>query len=260
MQINTIKLKILFFIYNYWIMSVKEHYDNHLANFYNWYIGDVETNKNKFKTFCIENNLMPFESAVCIDLGAGNGIQSIALAELGFKVKAIDFNQQLLNELSNNVGNLEVKVYYDDIRLIGRYSDTKPELIVCCGDTLSHLDNLSEIETLMADSCSALVPRGRIVLSFRDYSLELSDTQRFIPVKSDGTRILTCFLEYFADKVRVTDLLHELKDGKWVQKVSSYFKTRITKEWVIEKLQTIGFEIVLNQMEKGMVWVVAKKM
>jgi 2-polyprenyl-3-methyl-5-hydroxy-6-metoxy-1,4-benzoquinol methylase len=240
-------------------MSVKEHYDKHLGNFYTWYTGDFETNKNKFKAFCIENSIMPNESGVCIDLGAGNGIQSIGLAELGFKVKAIDFNQQLLDKLRNNIGNLKVEVFNDDIRLINRYSDTNPELIVCCGDTLPHLENLSEIETLISDTFTALVPRGRMVLSFRDYSVELSDTQRFIPVKNDGTRILTCFLEYFTDKVRVTDLLHELEDGKWIQKVGSYFKTRITRDWVIEKLQSVGFEIVLNQMEKGMVWVIGVK-
>ncbi len=80
-------------------MTVKERYDNHLGNFYTWHAGNFELNKEKFKSFCIENQLLPKSSKNAIDLGAGNGIQTIALAELVFLVKAIDFNDQLLAEL-----------------------------------------------------------------------------------------------------------------------------------------------------------------
>jgi hypothetical protein len=240
-------------------MTVKDHYDNHLGNFYSWYTGDFESNKNNFKLFCIVNGIKPFNSGISIDLGAGHGIQTIALAELGFKVKAIDFAIQLVDELKSKIGNHQIEVYNDDIRLIARYSTPKPELIICCGDTLPHLESLTEIDTLITDSFTALVPRGRIILSFRDYSTELSDIQRFIPVKSDEKRILTCFIEYFTDKLRVTDLLHEFENGKWVQKVSAYYKTRCTRDWVVEKLVAAGFVILLNSLEKGMVSIIAQK-
>jgi len=113
-------------------MTVKEHYDNHLGNFYSWYTDDFDANKNNFKSFCIENSIKPFDSGISIDLGASNGIQTIALAELGFRVKAIDFSIQLLDELKSNIINHAVEVYNNDIRLISRYSKTKPELIICC--------------------------------------------------------------------------------------------------------------------------------
>ena len=80
-------------------MTVKEHYDNHLGFFYSWMTGDCEDKKREFTNFCKNNNIYPKESGIAVDLGAGNGIQSVALAELGFKVKAIDFNQTLLDEL-----------------------------------------------------------------------------------------------------------------------------------------------------------------
>ena len=70
-------------------MTVKDHYDHHLGNFYSWYSGDFDKNKDSFKAFCVDNDIKPFGSKYAIDLGAGNGIQTIALADLGFKVKAI---------------------------------------------------------------------------------------------------------------------------------------------------------------------------
>jgi 2-polyprenyl-3-methyl-5-hydroxy-6-metoxy-1,4-benzoquinol methylase len=132
---------------------------------------------NNFKSICIRNNVNHFDSGISNDVWAGHGILKIALAEIGFYVNTIDFNKQLLDELKSNINNHLVEVYNDDIRIIARYSELKPELIICCGDTLTHLESLTEIDTLISDSFAALVPRGRIILTFRDYSTELSDIQ-----------------------------------------------------------------------------------
>lgn len=239
-------------------MTTKEHYDKHLANFYSWMAGDFDTAKNLFKEFCINNKIKPFANKPAIDLGAGNGIQSVALAELGYSVTAVDFNKQLLSELSDKTGNLRIKTIHSDIRNLKQFN-IQPELIVCCGDTLTHLESITEVKQLIADTSEILCPDGKLILSFRDYSVELENTQRFIPVKSDASRILTCVLEYFDEKVRVTDLLNEFEDGQWKQKVSSYFKIRISKETVITMLDKLDLKILYNQTEKGIINLVAEK-
>jgi SAM-dependent methyltransferase len=240
-------------------MTVKEHYDNHLGNFYSWYTGDFEKNKDSFKALCVDSDIKPYDSGCAIDLGAGNGIQTIALADLGFKVKAIDFNRQLIDELKSRIGNLPIDVFNDDIKNVGKYSTPKPELIVCCGDTLTHLDSFAEIEMLIKDSFDILIPNGRLILTFRDYSTELADTNRFIPVKSDSQRILTCFIEYFVDKLRVTDLLHEFENGNWIQKVSSYYKTRISRDLVLGYLIASGFKIKFDNVANRMITIIGQK-
>lgn len=240
-------------------MTVKEHYDNHLGNFYSWYSGDFDINKDAFRTFCIENDIHPFDSKIAIDLGAGNGIQTIALAELGFQVTAIDFNDQLISELKSRIGNLPVKVYNDDILFVRKYSIPQPQLIICCGDTLTHLGSVAEIRELIKDIYDVLLPNGKIVLTFRDYSKELTDTKRFIPVKSDSQKILTCFIEYFPDKIRVTDLLHEYENNRWVQKVGSYYKTRLSMDEALSSMEDSGFKIVLSDVTKGIITLIAQR-
>lgn len=240
-------------------MTVKEHYDNHLANFYSWYTGDFEKNKDLFKTFCLNYDIKPINSKVAIDLGAGNGIQTIALAESGFNVKAIDFNNQLITELKSRIDKLSIEVFNDDIKLVRKYSQPQPELIVCCGDTLPHLDTFAEVKKLIQDSFDILSPNGKLIITFRDYSTDLEDIDRFIPVKSDFQRILTCFIEYFPDKIRVTDLLYELVNDKWIQKVSSYFKTRISSELVIGFLENSGFNIILNKNTYRIITIIGQK-
>jgi 2-polyprenyl-3-methyl-5-hydroxy-6-metoxy-1,4-benzoquinol methylase len=240
-------------------MTVKEHYENHLGNFYSWMAGDFETKQKEFSDFLKTNNISLSPSGVAIDLGAGHGIQSVALAKLGFKVTAIDFNPQLLNELKNNTKDLSVEILEEDIRSIANHKDLKPGLIVCWGDTLTHLDNVYEIEDLLAECYQILSPGGKLILSFRDYSEKLSGNKRFIPVKSDAKRILTCMLEYTPTHVTINDLLHEFNGQTWEQKISSYNKVRISAMEVEDVLTTCGMNILLSQTVNGMVTMIAEK-
>ena len=102
-------------------MTVKEHYDKHLANFYSWMVGDFDQQRSDFQDFLESNNIYPSKSKVAIDLGAGHGIQSIALKNMGFEVTAIDFNEQLLNELKSYPDGHSIKTINNDIRNIKDY-------------------------------------------------------------------------------------------------------------------------------------------
>jgi SAM-dependent methyltransferase len=240
-------------------MTVKEHYDKHLANFYSWMTGNVDRKKQEFKKFLTDKGINPQTNKIAIDLGAGHGLQSIPLAESGFQVLAVDFNQQLLNELKANANGLPITTKIADIRNVNHFLKDKAALIVCCGDTLSHLDNKPEIEKFMADISNSLENGGKLILSFRDYSKKLTGTNRFIPVKSDDTKILTCILDYENEFVNVTDLLHEKTNDGWIQKVSSYRKVRLLPNEIEELLQKNNFEIEFNELVNGLTTMIATK-
>lgn len=240
-------------------MKTKQHYDHHLCHFYSWMMGNFHQRKNEFLKFCKTQNIIPNHTTQALDLGAGNGIQSIALAELGFNVTAIDFNQPLLNELNAVKKELPVETVYDDLRNISMYQDKNPELIICCGDTLAHLESEQEISELIQGIYHSLIPQGQTILTFRDYSSELTGEKRFIPVKSDENRILTCILEYSENKVNVTDLLHEKTGDQWVQKASSYEKVRTSGKMIRTMLKLTGFNMVFDEMNLGMITIVSAK-
>lgn len=240
-------------------MTAKEHYDKHLANFYSWMVGDFDQKRTDFQDFLENNRVYPIETKVAIDLGAGHGIQSIALKKMGFNVTAIDFNDQLLGELKSYPGGQSIKTVNTDIRNIKEYSGLKPELIICCGDTITHLENKIDIEKLIEDCVNILSKNGKLILSYRDYSIELNDQQRFIPVKSDKDRILTCILDYEPEKVKVTDLLYEKTENGWSQKVSSYRKVRISPKEIAEMIENNGMKMTFNDSINRMQTTIAEK-
>ena len=239
-------------------MSVKEHYENHLGHFYSWMAGDFQLKCNEFRSLLTENSILPSSNKLAIDLGAGHGLQSIPLAELGFKVLAIDFNQHLLNELEGNAKDLNIITIKDDIKNAENFRD-EPELIVCCGDTLSHLNDKTEIKTLLSLISNSLGEKGKLILSFRDYSNKLTGIHRFIPVKSDENKILTCILEYEDEFVIVNDLLHEKVSNEWQQKISSYKKVRLLPDEILAYLEEVGMTIIFNKFINRMVTMIAVK-
>jgi predicted TPR repeat methyltransferase len=58
------------------------------------------------------------------------------------------------------------------------------DVIVCMGDTLTHLPNQSSVESLFGDVAASLSPGGLFAATFRDYvSAPLQGDARFILVR-----------------------------------------------------------------------------
>ena len=239
--------------------DAKTHYDNFLATFYSWMLGGFDRKLADNRTFFHDHGIQSELSGVALDLGAGCGFQSIPLAEAGFKVIAIDTSHDLLTELKNNAGRLPIDTVEDDLLNFSQHSPKEPELIVCMGDTLTHLDTLEQVQGLFENAYQALGENGRLVLSFRDLTAEMKDLERFIPVKSEDNLIFTCFLEYEKEHVKVHDIVYEKADDQWQMKKSFYRKLRIPPEWTRECLLRIGFEIQTFDIQNGMVTMTVRK-
>lgn len=240
-------------------MSVKEHYDSLLGGFYSWMTGDFQQNQLDFQDFLASHAIAPYQSGNALDLGAGHGIQSVSLAKRGYAVTAIDFNNQLLDELRFNSRGLRVEMINSDIRLLNQWKDLDPELIVCAGDTLSHLEDKNQIRQLLQDSLSTMSKGGKLLLSFRDQSSPISGSEQSFVVKADENRKLTCKLEFEEETIRVTDILEEKTGDVWKESTSSYTKVRLRKQEIESTLLSIGFELILDTDFKGMTIFLALK-
>jgi 2-polyprenyl-3-methyl-5-hydroxy-6-metoxy-1,4-benzoquinol methylase len=238
---------------------IKEHYDKHLAHFYTWMSGDFTINQQEQEKFFIKNSIRPVINGIALDLGCGNGLQSISLARLNFKVTGIDFSEVLLKEVKERSKGLDIQFIEGDILNFSLYEPIKPELVICMGDTITHLHSKKEIQNLLVNLFHLIVKNGKIIISFRDLSSELKNENRFIPVRSEEHKIHTCFMEYFSDHVSVTDILHEKEHGQWVQKISSFKKLRISELELRDMLEESGFTITHTEVLKGMIYFISEK-
>lgn len=239
--------------------GTREHYENHLADYYAWMSGGIDLKIEENRKFFIDHNIEPAGSGMAFDLGSGCGFQSIPLAELGFRVVAMDLSAKMLWQLQENAKGLLIETVCDDLSSFTHYRHGNVELVSCMGDTLTHLNTFKKVQALLDEVFFALESRGCLVLSFRNLSRELMALDRFIPVRSNETTIFTCFLEFEKTTVQVHDIIYQKNDTQWVLKKSAYRKLRISPDWTREYLQKIGFAIEFYEERDGMVYIIARK-
>lgn len=238
--------------------SVADHYAQLLAPLYAWISGSAEAAIDAGKTELDVLNLTLPAGSLVVDLGAGFGMHAIPLARGGVRVLAVDSSTELLKDLDRLANGLAVETVADDLLSFRTHLKEKAAAVLCMGDTLTHLPEHTHVDFLVQEAHEALAPGGHFVLSFRDYSEPLEGDARFIPVRSDERRILTCFLEYEEDTVVVHDILHERGGDAWDTRVSSYRKLRLAPDRVIASLETAGFETRREKGPRGMVQVIGK--
>ncbi len=240
--------------------SVSEHYDKHLAPVYRWMVGDVgraiEANVELLRGLGLASR----DRGLAVDLGPGIGLQTHALARLGYFVLAVEDCQELALGLRRETDAMPVRVAEDDLINFRRYVDEEVEAVVCMGDTLTHLESTGVVANVIEDIANALTPGGVFVTTFRDYSIDPTGTKKTILVRGDDTRILTCQLEYEEKQILVRDLLHERNaDGGWKLRVSEYPKVRVAPDWVEKEMGSAGFEVVKRFEASGMVGLMGRK-
>jgi SAM-dependent methyltransferase len=239
--------------------SVEEHYERLLAPYYSWIHGGADRQLSAYRTFFDRHAVQPKDCGIALDLGAGSGFQSIPLAELGFQVIAIDISSALLGELRQRAGGLSIVAIRDDLLRFTHHSPAQAEVIVCMGDTLTHLHTLADVQRLILDAGSRLANGGRLFIGFRDMSVEAKDLERFIAVRSDTERIFTCFLEYEKMHVRVHDLVYERCADQWVLHKSFYRKLRLATDWLQTQIEKAGLGIEHLDVHNGMTTLIAGK-
>lgn len=238
------------------IARVSDHYASHLAPIYLWMSGGMEAALTAGAADMA--SFLP-GTGLALDLGAGFGMHSIPMARAGYRVVAVDQSSVLLQLLERHRGASPVETVHSDLLEFRKFVSEPAQLIVCMGDTLTHLDDLGQVGQLFDAVADALSPTGRFVATFRDYSLLAAGERRFIPVRSDRDRILTCLLEESQDCVVVHDIVHERASDEWHLKVSGYRKLKLAPAAVARALGARGLATHIDPGPRGMVRLVGSR-
>lgn len=237
--------------------TVAEHYASHLAPIYLWSVGGADAALALGQAEVEALGLPVRAGDRILDLGAGFGAHAIPLARRGAQVTAVDSSSELLASLRDLAVDCSIETVNEDLLSFLEKTGDRYAAVVCFGDTLTHLGSLEEVESFFSLAKQVLLPGGRLIASFRDYTVARRGEERFIPVKADDARILTCFLEFEAATVGVHDILHERTADGWRTQVSAYRKLRLDPQRLVGILSRAGLEARLEAGVRGMVRLVA---
>jgi len=237
--------------------TVFEHYETHLAPIYLWMAGGFEHAIQTGRSDLNALGVRIFPGMSALDLGAGFGMHAIPLGELGCSVTAVDTSALLLKELEAHSPGLGVRLVESDLLRFRSHVQVPQSLVLCMGDTLTHLQSKTEVMHLLEEVAQILAPDGAFAVTFRNYTAPGIGTSRFIPVRSDENRIHTCFLEEESAHMNVYDIIHQRSGSAWQMAVSSYKKLRIEPSWLMSAFRDVGLAAQVSPGPRGLVQVVA---
>lgn len=238
--------------------SARDHYQRLLAPIYLWMQGGIDAALSRGDAEIDATFPRLARGSTVVDLGAGPGTHAVPLARRGCPVLAIDTSSSLLAGLKERANTLPIRAVEDDLLSFQRHLSAKADLIICMGDTLTHLPERRAVEELFSAVADSLLPGGTFIATFRDYTSPLVGEARFIPVRSDDDCILTCFLEYEPEAVVVHDILHERKPQGWQTRVGHYRKLRLSPGQLTSVLRSKGFAVRREDDLGGMVRLIAQ--
>lgn len=238
--------------------TVRDHYASHLAPIYLWMAGGFESAVALGKSDLDALGIKADAKMIALDLGAGFGMHAVPLARAGCAVTAVDDCSILLDVLRARSAGLPIRVIEGDLLSVANYVSAAPDIVLCMGDTLTHIQTKAQIERLFGDVARVLAPGGLFAMTFRDYTAAATGDMRFIPVRSDENRIHTCFLEEGPSHMVVHDILHERVGDSWRMKVSSYKKLRLSPQWVLDALRSVGLTPTAGAGPRRMVQIAAR--
>lgn len=230
-------------------LSAHDHYQLLLGSYYSWSVGDLNKETSSFQEWLISlrDEQKPGRA---LDLGCGQGAYSLLLAEMGYKVRAIDFCDCLLDELGKKAAGQDITTVQGDLRDITLWGSEPIDLALCWGDTLTHLESHEEVSQLLSDISAVLRPGGLSLVSFRNYVGHQDGEQYSIPVKLTDERLHTCVITYKNQRVKVHDIFHEKAEDHWNMKESSYHKLILHSHEVMASACLNGLRIV-HQSDTG---------
>ncbi len=213
--------------------DARAHYARLLAEVYEWSVSCRGSPFERARAWLEGEGLL--DATRYLDLGAGFGAHARPLIEAGKTVTAVDFDAHLLDRLRANVPpSARLAVWDGDLVERVRAARERWDVILCAGDTLTHLPSEDAVRELLRECAAHLDAGGRLALAYRDSTrLAATGVDRFVEVARDATRAMHCLLEPIdAGRLRVTDIVTDVHpDGPRVR-ISEYVKLRLAPDAV----------------------------
>lgn len=120
-----------------------------------------------------------------LDVGAGTGNLAATLAERGYSVTATDVDQAMVGKMlekQQGEGAPRFETRLLDMRELDQLPEEHYDAVLCVGNSLVHLSNLTEIADVVIRMYDRLKPGGVLILQNVNYDRILRDRVKQLPL------------------------------------------------------------------------------
>lgn len=110
-------------------------------------------------------------AAKILDIACGSGTYSVALAKEGYKVTAVDIEDEMIRKLRVKADNekVDVKAFVCSMTELEEKLTEKYRVLFCIGNSLVHLKSLEEIEDALRQMYNLTADDGVVIIQIMNY-------------------------------------------------------------------------------------------
>ena len=205
-----------------------------IADYYD-YIFPLNTAQIDFVNSCIEE---PLRNRTILDIGCGTGDLAIALSDMGFDITSIDSDAEMLKRAERKMKKPVVFARLDMREIKSYFTATVFDAVLCFGNTLVHLNSLSEVEDFCRQVKAVLKDSGRFLLQILNYDHILDHNITNLPLIENNIITFERYYEH-NNLIAFRTVLTVKKSGKIIENVIHLYPLR--KHELDMALKNAGF-------------------
>lgn len=184
------------------------------------------------------------EGSRILDIGSGTGTYTIPLAKLGYRMVALDNDHDMIGRLrqKSDALNLEIESFARDMLGLDDLIEDAYDGILCIGNTLPHLKNLSEVETFLRIVYDKLADGGVFIIQTINYDWVYNENISSLPLidrVENGVRFERTYKRLDDDSLEFIGTL-STPDGRVSEASTKLLGLRLNH--IEEGLEKAGFE------------------
>jgi ubiquinone/menaquinone biosynthesis C-methylase UbiE len=211
-----------------------------IANFYD-YIFPFSPAKVDFVVAKVND----VKNSDLLEIGCGTGNLTLPLAEHCKRIVGVDLDRDMLAQANSKMLKANIEFQEGNMLYIDKhFLENSKDSIICFGNTLVHLDNLTEIELFLANCQRILKSKGKLLLQIINYNRILSEHIDHLPTLEDDTILFERKYDYLKAEHKInfkTRLLHK-QTNQVVENEQLLFP--IIQDELIKLLENNGFEVL----------------
>lgn len=150
-----------------------------------------------------------------LNAACGSGEYCIGLTRNNYDVTGIDFHENIINIAINEAKKLNLKIDFQACNLLSlnkTFNNDEFSSIICIKNSLSYLNSLDEVYTVLKNFYNLLQTRGNLILQFINYNklLNYNANEFSTTIKNNRLGIeFTKRYEVYSDKILFSSILKD---------------------------------------------------
>lgn len=180
-----------------------------------------------------------------LDLACGTGTYSIALAQKGHRVDAVDLDEEMIR-LAKGKGGLYVNFVMGDMTKIKDTFDKEMyDLIFCIGNSIVHLKSKEKIAKFIKDIHDKLNDGGAAVIQIINYDRVLKQDIKELPIidrPDKGVKFIRNYNHKEEQKIEFKTELTVTHDGKTERFENTVDLITLQEDELLKMMKDVGFK------------------